>query len=126
MPKKRVTQIANEKDVSFEEIMHLVKTKLAQESVTGKGKAIWVDEEGQGIIDEAFEIPEITPKYYKGKVLYEALNKHYVYAHIPEIQKKVPVVIGRLFIGKLIGKQIDIEAISDNQGVSYRHSPRKI
>ena len=126
MPKKRLTQIAEENDVSFEEAMHLVQTKLPQESVTGRGKATWIDEEGQEIIDQAFDIPEITPKYYKGKVLYEAPNNHYVYCHIPELQKKVPVVIGKLFIGRLIGKQIDIEAISDNKGVSYRHAPRKV
>ena len=125
MPKKRVTQIANEKDVSFAEIMFLAKNKIPQECVSGKGKASWVDEEGQEIIERAFEIPEIVPKYLKGRVMHNAPNPHYIYVYIKELGKKVPVIIGKRYIGKLNKKNIDIEAIQDNKGVSYRYVPKQ-
>jgi hypothetical protein len=126
MPKVKLTKLAEDNDVSFEEAMELAKEKLPEDYLTGKGKNTWVSEEGQEILSKAFDIPEIVPKYLKGKVLHDAPNPHYVYAYVPEIGKKVPVVISKYFVDRLVGKQIDIEAIKDNKGVSYRHSPKKI
>ena len=125
MPKKRLTQIAKEHNVSFAEAMHLAKFKLPEESVSGKGKATWIDEEGQEIIERAFDIPEIVPKYLKGKVMHNAPNPHYIYVYIKELGKKVPVIIGKRYIGRLNKKNIDIEAIQDNKGVSYRYVPKQ-
>jgi len=126
MPKVKLTKLAEENDISFEEAMEIAKDKLPEDYLTGKGKNTWVCEEGQEILVEAFDVPELVPKFLKGRVQYAAPNPHYVYAYIPEIQKKVPVVISKHFKDRLIGKNIDIEAIQDNKGVSYRHSPKRI
>lgn len=123
--KVKLTKLAEENEVTFEEAMNLAKQKLPEDSLTGKGKNTWVDEEGQEILAKAFEIPEIVPKYLKGKVMHDAPNPHYVYAYIKELSKKVPVIQGKRYIGKLIGKNIDIEAIQDNKGVSYRFVPKE-
>jgi hypothetical protein len=125
MPKKKLVDIAEEANMSFDEAFGIAKEKLAQESMTGRGKATWIDEEGQGILAVALEVPEIVPKMYKARVVHEAPNPHYVYAVIRELGKKVPVVIGKHYMKKLVGKNIDVEAIQDNQGVSYRHLPQK-
>lgn len=123
--KVKLTKLAEENEVTFEEAMNLAKEKLPEDSLTGKGKNTWVDEEGQEILAKAFEIPEIVPKYLKGRVMHDAPNPHYVYAYIKELSKKVPVIQGKRYIGKLIGKNIDIEAIQDNKGVSYRFVPKE-
>jgi hypothetical protein len=123
--KVKLTKLAEENEVTFEEAMDLAKEKLPEDSLTGKGKNTWVNEEGQEILAKAFEIPEIVPKYLKGKVMHDAPNPHYVYAYIKELSKKVPVIQGKRYIGKLIGKNIDIEAIQDNKGVSYRFVPKE-
>ena len=123
--KVKLTKLAEENEVTFEEAMNLAKKKLPEDSLTGKGKNTWVNEEGQEILARAFEIPEIVPKYLKGKVMHDAPNPHYVYAYIKELSKKVPVIQGKRYIGKLIGKNIDIEAIQDNKGVSYRFVPKE-
>lgn len=123
--KVKLTKLAEENEVTFEEAMDLAKDKLPEDSLTGKGKNTWVNEEGQEILAKAFEIPEIVPKYLKGKVMHDAPNPHYVYAYIKELSKKVPVIQGKRYIGKLIGKNIDIEAIQDNKGVSYRFVPKE-
>tara|TARA_Y100000356_G_scaffold38480_1_gene29479 strand:+ start:724 stop:1107 length:384 start_codon:yes stop_codon:yes gene_type:complete len=126
MPKVKLTKLAEENDISFEEAMEIAKDKLPEDYLTGKGKNTWVCEDGQEILVEAFDVPELVPKFLKGRVQYAAPNPHYVYAYIPEIQKKVPVVISKHFKDRLIGKNIDIEAIQDNKGVSYRHAPKRI
>ena len=46
MPKKRLTQIAEEQQVTFDEAMQIATDKLPEGSVTGKGKNTWVSEEG--------------------------------------------------------------------------------
>ena len=115
--KVKLTKLAKENEVTFEEAMDLAKEKLPEDSLTGKGKNTWVNEEGQEILARAFEIPEIVPKYLKGKVMHAAPNPHYVYAYIKELSKKVPVIQGKRYMGKLLGKNIDIEAIQDNKGV---------
>jgi len=123
--KVKLTKLAEENEVTFEEAMNLAKEKLPEDSLTGKGKNTWVNEEGQEILAKAFEIPEIVPKYLKGKVMHDAPNPHYVYAYIKELSKKVPVIQGKRYMGKLLGKNIDIEAIQDNKGVSYRFVPKE-
>lgn len=122
MPKKRLTQLAEEYEVSFEEAMKIAQEKLPPDQVTGKGKLTWIGEEGQAIIGGAFMIDEIIPKYYKMKVLAECPNPRYNFAHCKEVGKRVPVLIPRRHQGKMVGKVITVEAVEDNTGVSYRYA----
>ena len=124
MPKKRLTELANQYDVSFEEAFEIVKEKLPEDQVTERGKLTWIGEVGQAILDESLMIDEITPKHYTGQVLSECPNDRYNYVYSKEISKKVPVLIPSRNRGKMVGKVITFEAIEDNKGVSYRYVKR--
>ncbi len=122
MPKKRVQAIAKEHDIELDLLLELVKSKLPEHTVTGTGKARWINEEGQSMLEEAVDIPELTPKRYRGAVHSKAPNKSYIYVYIREIQKKVPVVIPRKFENHFTpGKNVNVEAITDETGTSYRY-----
>jgi len=121
MPKKKLTQIALEQEVEFEDAMEIAQDKLPEGSLTGKGKNTWVNEEGTAILEESFMIEEIIPKHYLGHVLGECPNPRYNYVYNKDIGKRVPMLVPRKWQGKLIGKVITFEAISDNKGTSYRY-----
>lgn len=58
------------------------------------------------------------------KVLKQAHNPQWVYCSAPERDMgKVPVIIPRRMKDKLVGKLIEVEAISDELGTSYRYVP---
>lgn len=121
MPKKKLTALADEYEVPFEEALEIVKTKVPEEFITGRGKNTWISEEGQDIIDEGMFIDEIIPRNYIGKVLNECPNPRYNSVYCKDIGKRVPVMIPRRWQGKLVGKRITFEAIEDTKGVSYRY-----
>ena len=124
MAKKRLIQIAKELDITFEKAMWLARNKLPLDTLSGKEKATWITEEGQVILEKAAYIEEVVPKHYEGKVIRPAANPNYVYAFIPEINKRVPTVVARRWRGRLKGKNILIEAIKDINGTTYRHKER--
>lgn len=122
MPKKRLKTIAAEHELQVDEIVELVETKLPEHTITGTGYARWINEEGQKLLAEAVDIPELMPKRYRGVVHSKAPNRSYVYVYIREIQKKVPMVIARRYEDWLTpGKQVNVEAIEDEKGTSYRY-----
>ena len=119
MPKKRLKTIAQEHNIDVDKIVELVDSKLPVHTITGTGYARWINEEGQELLAEAIDIPELMPKRYRGIVHSKAPNRSYVYVYIHEIQKKVPMVIARKFEDWLTkGKQVKVEAI---EAVSYTH-----
>jgi len=121
MPKKKLTALADEYEVPFEEALEIVNNKVPDEFVTGKGKNTWIAEEGQSIIDDAMFIDEIIPRNHVGQVLKECPNPRFNFVYSKDIGKRVPVMIPRRWQGKLVGKKITFEAIEDNKGVSYRY-----
>lgn len=122
MPKKRLKTIAEEHEVELDYIVELVEAKLPVHTITGTGYARWINEEGQSLLAQAVDIPELTPKRYRGIVHSKAPNRSYVYVYIHEIQKKVPMVIARKLEDWLTkGKQVNVEAIQDDKGTSYRY-----
>lgn len=122
MPKIRIGALAEELDADVDDLVSLAKSKLCSSMITGKGgKALWINEDGQEILRMAVDIPEIVPKHYKGYVIKSAANPRYIYALIKEIDKKVPVCVPRKLRKALVGKNIKIEAIEDEVGVSYRY-----
>ena len=122
MPKKRLKTIAEEHNVQVDEIVELVDSKLPVHTITGTGYARWINEEGQELLAEAVDIPELMPKRYRGIIHSKAPNRSYVYVYIHEIKKKVPMVIARKFEDWLTkGKQVNVEAIEDDKGTSYRY-----
>jgi|TARA_R110002020_G_scaffold184537_3_gene381609 hypothetical protein len=121
MPKKKLSIIAKEQEVTFEEAMTIATEKLPKGSTTGKGKNTWVTEEGTKILEDSFMITEIIPKHYKGRVLNECPNPKYVSVVHQETKKRINVLVPRKWQGKLNKKEITYEAIEDINGASYRY-----
>lgn len=121
MAKTRLTKLAEEFEINIDEALNIAHEKLSKEMITGKGKATWINEEGVEILADALIIPEIVPKHLKVKILNECPNRCYNWGYSKELSKKIPVLIPRKFWGKLIGKTITIECISDDKGESYRY-----
>ncbi len=121
MAKTRLKIIAEEYGVDFDEALQMAQDKLPAEMITGKGKGTWINEEGNDILKESFDIPEIVPKHYKAKILRECPNRMFNWGYIKEIQKRIAVLIPRRFWGKLVGKLITIECIKDDKGETYRY-----
>ena len=117
MPKKRLTEIAEEYGIPFEEALDLVFKELEEEMVTGRGKGTWINDDGQRVLDEFISMPVL----YRGPVLGQAPNPIYVIVYIKELSKKVPVKIPMKMRGRITkGKLIYIEA--DNSGVEPKYN----
>jgi hypothetical protein len=124
MPKKRLTEIAEEYGIPFEEALDLVFKELEEEMVTGRGKGTWINDDGQRVLDEFISMPVL----YRGPVLEQAPNPMYVMAYIKELSKKVPVKIPMRMKGKITkGKLIYIEAdnSSDNPKYNWIKTPQR-
>ena len=125
MAKKKLTKIAEEQEVEFDEAIKIAQEKLPEGSLTGRGRNTWVNEEGTKILEESFMIDEIIPKHFKGMVLNECPNPKYVSVLDPEIRKRVNVLVPRKWQGKLVKKEITFEAIEDVNGISYRYVSKR-
>jgi len=123
--KTRLVTLSEEYKVDFDEALQLAKGKLAEEMVTGRGKGTWITPEGVEILKEAFDIPEIVPKHIQVKILKECPNRCYNWGYSQEIGKRVPVLLPRKYWGRMVGKTIAVECITDDKGVSYRYVPKK-
>jgi len=121
MPKKRLSKIAEEQEVTFDEAIKIATEKLPEGSVTGKGRNTWVTEEGAKILEDSFMIEEIIPKHFTGTVIAECPNPKYNVVFSKEIGKRANVLLPRKWQGKLLKKIIIFEAIEDSKGVSYRY-----
>ena len=121
MPKKRLSKIAEEQEVTFDEAIKIATEKLPEGSVTGKGRNTWVTEEGAKILEDSFMIEEIIPKHFTGTVIAECPNPKYNVVFSKEIGKRANVLLPRKWQGKLMKKIITFEAIEDTKGVSYRY-----
>jgi hypothetical protein len=119
MPKKKLTDIAEEYEISFEQAQDLVSNNLEEDMVTGRGKNTWISESGQIVIEEIIPINVI----YRGKVMHVAPNPRYVFVYIRELGGKVPVQIPLRRISNLVGKVIHVEA--DNKGSEPKYFYRK-
>jgi len=116
MPKKKLTQLAKEYGIPFEEALDLVFKELEEDMVTGRGKSTWINEDGQRVLDEFISMPVL----YRGPVLSQAPNPLYVMVYVKELSKKVPVKIPRRMQGKVTaGKLIYLEA--DNSGAEPKY-----
>lgn len=101
MAKRRLTDIAKDYDISFEELQEIAFNKLTEESISGKGKNTWIDEVGQDILDDNIPIKEVKPRMYRGKVRNIAPNPRFAFVHVKEKNGCIKVEIPRRYIGKI-------------------------
>lgn len=64
--------------------------------------------------------PEVSG-IYEGLCIAQARNPQWVYVKLNNVEGRIPVVIPRRLSGKLEGKRIYVEAITDSTGTSYRY-----
>lgn len=125
MPKIKSVKLAEELNIDNIAILAIVDQHVPETEVTGKGRNTWLTAEAVSIVKEQLQYPELVPKYFMGQVTHEAPNPNYVYVYIKELAKRVPVVIARKYKGKLLGKTITIEEITDNAGSSFRYVAKR-
>ena len=124
MPKKKLTQLAEEYGIPFEEALDLVFKELEEEMVTGKGKNTWINDDGQRVLDEFISMPVL----YRGPVLSEAPNPMYIMVYVKELSKKVPVKIPLRYKGTFPkGKIVYLEADNslDHPKYSWVKTPQR-
>ena len=122
MSKKKLIEIAEEYEISFEKAQDFVTNNLEEEMVTGRGKGTWVNDDGQEIFEQMIPINIL----YRGKVMQLAPNPRYVLAHIKELGKKVPVKVPLRFSKGLLGKIIHIEANNKGDEPTYEFRRTKM
>lgn len=110
MPKRKLTEIANDFEISFEKAQDIVTNNLEEDMVTGRGKGTWINDAGQKIFDDLIPITVI----YRGQALSLAPNPNYIMVYIKELAKKVPVKAPMRYSKGLVGKFVQVEA--DNKG----------
>ena len=116
MPKKKLTQLAEEYGIPFEEALDLVFKELEEDMVTGKGKNTWINDDGQRVLDEFISMPVL----YRGPVLHEAPNPMYIIVYVKELSKKVPVKIPLRYKGTFPkGKVVYLEADNSSDDPKY-------
>lgn len=126
MPKVKLINIAKENEFEFDLAFKIAKENLKEEMLTGKGRATWVSEEGQCILDPLLIAPELHPKEYKGKVVRLAPNKSYIYVSVKELKRTVACVVPRGKQESFIGKTVCIEEIKDDRGSTFRYVRKKL
>jgi len=115
MAKKRLTELSEEYGISFDESQKIVFDNLEEEMVSGKGRNLWINEDGQRMLEDLISMPVL----YRGKVLRAANNPRFVIAYIKDIVQKVKVSIPYQLQDRLINKVIYIE--SDNSGAEVKY-----
>lgn len=70
-------------------------------------------------------VPEVKPPKLDGIIegicLHQAQNPQWIYVKLKGSEGKTPVIIPRRLSGKLDGKRVFVEAITDATGTSYRY-----
>tara|TARA_X000001388_G_scaffold14943_1_gene8794 strand:+ start:2446 stop:2808 length:363 start_codon:yes stop_codon:yes gene_type:complete len=115
MSKRRLKDIAEDFDISFEKAQDLATNNLEEEMVSGRGKNTWISLEGQKMFDDLIPMPIL----YRGRVLCLAPNKRFAFVFIKELTKKVPVKIPPRYIKNVVGKFICVQA--DNKGLEPKY-----
>jgi|TARA_R100000458_G_C8223751_1_gene207365 hypothetical protein len=116
MAKKKLTAIAEEYGIPFEEAQELVFKHLEEETVTGRGKNTWINEIGQAALDDIIAMPVL----YRGKVLSQAPNPSYIMVYLKDITRKVPVKIPIRYTNRLTGKMVYVQADTSGDNVKYK------
>lgn len=57
---------------------------------------------------------------FEATCISQAPNPQWIYCKAQDKEGKLPVIIPKRLSGKLVGKRVTVEAISDETGTSYR------
>lgn len=117
MPKRRLIELADELGITYEEASDRVFKFLEEDMVSGTGRARWVTEQGQVLLDDYTPMPIM----YRGSVLSTMPNPSFVSVKIRELGKRVSVRIPRKLNGDaMIGKMIYVQAITEGDKQEFK------
>jgi len=123
MKKMKITTLAKELKMDIHALVALKSKKLASAHFTGLGKNTWLTPEGAELLRLAVLAPLAVPNRLGAMVIRDANNPRWVYAKLDGAEGKVPVAIPMKLRGRLAGKHIEVEAITDATGeTTYRHA----
>lgn len=97
MAKKRLTQIAKEYDIPFEQAQDIAFNHLTEESITGKGRNLWINEVGQDLLEDNIPMAIAKARVYRGRIRNMAPNPRFAFVHIKEKNGVVKVELPRKF-----------------------------
>tara|TARA_R110002153_G_scaffold72533_2_gene189689 strand:- start:4914 stop:5285 length:372 start_codon:yes stop_codon:yes gene_type:complete len=117
MAKKKLKQIAEEFDISFEKAQDLAFQNLEEEMITGKGKNTWINEDGQIVFDTIIPVPVI----YRGRVVRLMPNPRFVLTRIPDLNTTVAVEAKLNIAKNLNGKYIYVQVDNSSNNSTYHH-----
>ena len=118
MAKKRLTKIAEEYEITFETAQEIAFNTLDEESITGKGRNLWINEVGQDLLDDNIPLAIKKARVYRGRVRNKAPNPRFAFVHIKEKAGCVPVEIPRKHIKHYnVGGFIHVEEVEDDKYV---------
>jgi len=106
MPKRRLTDIAKDYNISFERAKDIAFNKLDESAFSGKGRNTWVTEMGQAMLDDNIPLEIARPKVYRGRVRNIAPNPRYAFVYIKEKACCIPASIPRKLKGKIRAHQV--------------------
>ena len=122
--RKNVKELAQQHGITVEKLLETIYDKLPPESYVGKGKNTWVSPDQLETLKLALDAPLVVPSRLRGKVIKLANNPRWVYCVIEGMENRHPVMVPSRLRDRILGKTIEIEAISDATGTSYRYARR--
>lgn len=114
--KKRLTEIADDFGISFEEALDIAFNNLEEDMLSGKGKNTWISEAGQMAMDSIVHIPVI----YRGRVTRLCPNPLFVMVNLKDICKNVPVRIKFGTQKNMLLKYIYVQMDCINGEIKYK------
>lgn len=119
----RLVDLAEKMGISFPDAVALKDAKLTDKEWVGAGRSTVLTNEAAHKLELASDIPAAVPSVFKATVLGAAPNPAWVFCAIEGVAGKKPVLIPYKLRGKLNGKPINVHAITDESGTTYRYAP---
>ena len=117
-----ITKLSEELDIEVNQLIKLRIAKLGNRHFTGFGVNTKLTAEGAELLRLAVESPMAVPTKLMGLVLHEARNPRWAYVKIDGKEGKWPVLIHLRDRGRIMGKRIAINSITDDRGTTYTHN----
>ena len=114
--KKRLTEIADDFGISFEEAKDIAFNNLEEDMLSGKGRGMWISEAGQIAMDSIVHIPVI----YRGRVTRLCPNPLFVMVNLKDICKNVSVRIKFGQQKNMLMKYIYVQMDCINDEIQYK------
>lgn len=112
MAKIKIGTLAKETGVGIEDLLTIAKNK-APDGISGHGKLSWLTEAAADTVRLTLEAPLAVATKTWARITRPARNESWVYGRIDGIDGAVLVAVPRKLRGRLVGKTVPVESITD-------------